>query len=108
MRLLTGPTGLLAQTVGVLATWLTARETAALSVVVVSLLFFRAFRKKYLLAWAAGWIAYTAFLFLSRASVWHPTSTTLAAYAQADFVLAIGLFAAAALSCVHARRALAA
>ena len=108
MRLLTGPTGLLGQTVGVLATWLTARETAALSVVVVSLLFFRAFRKKYLLAWAAGWIAYTAFLFLSRASVWHPASTTLAAYAQADFVLAIGLFAAAALSCVHARRALAA
>ena len=108
MRLLTGPTGLLAQSVGVLATWLTARETAALSVVVVSLLFFRAFRKKYLLAWAAGWIAYTAFLFLERASAWHPASATLASYAQADFVLAMGLFAAAALSCVQARRTLAA
>ncbi len=108
MRLLTGPTGLLAQSVGVLAAWLTARETAALSVVVVSLLFFRAFRKKYLLAWAAGWIAYAAFLFLARASAWHPAATTLASYAQADFVLAMGLFAAAALSCVQARRALAA
>ena len=107
MRLLSSPTGLVAQSVGVLAVWLTARETAALSVVVVSLLFFRAFRKKYLLAWAAGWIAYTAFLFLARASEWHPGSTALAAYAQADFVLAIGLFAAAALSCVQARRTLA-
>jgi hypothetical protein len=42
--------------------WLTARETAALIVVAVSLLFFRVFRERCLLAWAAGWVAYGAFL----------------------------------------------
>jgi PAS domain S-box-containing protein len=107
VRSLTGLAGLLAQSVGVLAVWLTARETAALSMVVVSLLFFRAFRKKYLLAWGTGWIAYTAFLFLARASAWHPGSAMLTAYAQADFVLAMGLFAAAALSCTQSRQTLA-
>ena len=106
MRLLTGPTGLLAQSVGVLAIWLTARETTALSLVVVSLLFFRAFRKRYLLVWAAGWMAYTALLFLERLSAWRPGFVSLAAYAQADFVLATGLFATAALVCAQSRRGL--
>ncbi len=106
MRLLTGPTGLLPQSVGVFAVWLTARETAALILVVVSLLFFRAFRKRYLLVWAAGWLAYTALLLLERVSAWHPELTTLTAYAQADFVLAIGLFATAALMCAQSRRGL--
>ena len=45
--------------------WLTARETTALIVVVVSLLFFRVFRERCLLAWAAGWVAYGAFLWAS-------------------------------------------
>lgn len=106
MRLLTGPTGLLAQSVGVLAVWLTARETTALILVVVSLLFFRAFRKRYLLVWAAGWMAYTTLLFLERVNAWQPGSTALAAYAQADFVLAFGLFATAALVCSQSRRGL--
>ncbi|MGB9238084.1 MAG: hypothetical protein WCC19_04620, partial [Terriglobales bacterium] len=50
---------------------LTARETAALIAVVVSLLFFRAFRERCLLVWGAGWLAYGAFLWLARAGGVH-------------------------------------
>ena len=85
--------------------WLTARETAALIMVVVSLLFFRVFRERCLLAWGAGWLAYGAFLW-AHAGELHGASKSVAAFAQADFVLAIGLFAAAALISAQARRAL--
>ena len=85
--------------------WLTARETAALIMVVVSLLFFRVFRERCLLAWGAGWLAYGAFLWAGAAEL-HGASKSMAALAQADFVLAIGLFAAAALISAQARRAL--
>lgn len=109
MRSFMSPAVLFGKPVGALAVpWLTARETAALIVVVVSLLFFRAFRERYLLVWGTGWIAYGAFLFLARASQWHPASKAIAACAQADFVLAIGLFAAAALMSAQSRQALAA
>jgi PAS domain S-box-containing protein len=87
--------------------WLTMRETAALIAVVVSLLFFRVFRERCLLVWGAGWVAYGAFLWVGRASEWHPASPSMTAFAQADFVLAMGLFAAAALMSAQARRALA-
>jgi len=101
------PAGLLGNSVGSLAIpWWTARETAALVVVVISLLFYRAFRERYLLAWAAGWISYGAFLFLIRASESHPSSKAITASAQADFVLTIALFAAAALVAAQSRRAL--
>jgi two-component system NtrC family sensor kinase len=86
--------------------WLTARETAALIVVAVSLLFFRVFRERCLLAWGAGWIAYGTFLWVARAGELHAGSKSMAAFAQADWVLAMGLFAAAALLSAHARRAL--
>ncbi|MGH9642522.1 MAG: ATP-binding protein, partial [Terriglobales bacterium] len=105
LHLLTRPIGLLARSVGILAVWLTARETAALIVLVVSLLFFRAFRKRYLLLWGAGWIAYTASLLVTRVSAWNPELTVLPAFAQVDFVLAIGLFAGSALLCAHSSRA---
>jgi two-component system NtrC family sensor kinase len=82
---------------------LTARETAALIMVVASLFFFRVFRERYLLTWGAGWLAYGTFLWTMGG---HAASKSMAAFAQADFVLAIGLFAAAALMSVHARRAL--
>jgi PAS domain S-box-containing protein len=85
--------------------WLTERETAALIVVAVTLLFFRAFRERYLLVWGAGWIAYGTFLFVVRTSGLHP-SKEITAFAQADFVLAIGLFAAAALMSAQSKRAL--
>ena len=86
--------------------WLTARETAALIVVAVSLLFFRVFRERCLLAWGAGWFAYGTFLWMARAGELHAGSKSMAAFAQADWVLAMGLFAAAALLSAHARRAL--
>src|SRR5450631_1588800 len=101
------PAGLFGNSVGMLTVpWLTARETAALIVVVVSLVFFRVFRERYLLAWGAGWIAYGAFLWVTGAGELHAASKAMAAFARADFVLAMGLFAAAALISAQARRAL--
>ncbi|HEX8812596.1 MAG TPA: GAF domain-containing protein, partial [Terracidiphilus sp.] len=101
------PAGLFTNSVGALTVpQLTERETAALVVVAVSLLFFRAFRERYLLAWSAGWIAYGALLFAARASALHPASKALASFVEADFVLAMGLFAAAALMSAESRRAL--
>lgn len=100
------PAGLFGSSLGKMAVpWLTERETAALIAVVVTLLFFRAFRERYLLAWSSGWLAYTGFLFLVRSSAAHPASATIMAAAQASFVLAIALFAAAALICTQSRRA---
>jgi len=102
-----GLAGLFGNSVGVLTVpWLTARETAALIVVVVSLLFFRVFRERCLLAWGASWVAYGAFLWVAGAGELHAASKSMAAFAQADFVLAMGLFAAAALMSAQARRAL--
>lgn len=101
------PNWLFGNPVGALAVpWLTARETAALIVVVVSLLFFRAFRERYLLTWGLGWIAYGVFLWVARVSELPGAAKELAAFAQADFVLAVGLFAAAALMSTEARRLL--
>ena len=101
------PAWLFGNSVGALTIpWLTARETAALIVVVVSLLFFRSFRERYLLTWGLGWIAYGVFLWSARASDLPGASKSMAAFAQADFVLAVGLFAAAALMSTQARRLL--
>ncbi len=91
--------------------WLTARETSALIVVAVSLLFFRVFRERCLLVWGAGWVAYGAFLWMtgtggSHVALTTTKTTTTAAFAQVGFVLAMGLFAAAALISAHAKRAL--
>jgi two-component system NtrC family sensor kinase len=98
--------GLFGNSVGRLTfPWLTARETAALIVVVVSLLFFRVFRERCLLVWGAGWIAYGAFLWATGAGELHG-SKAMAAFVPAGFVLAVGLFAAAALISAQARRAL--
>src|ERR1700694_3962251 len=101
------PAGLFGNSLGVLTgPWLTARETAALIVVVVSLLFFRVFRERCLLAWGAGWIANGAFLWVAGAGELHGASKSMAAFAQADFVLALALFGVAALMSPQARRAL--
>ncbi len=86
------PAGLFGNSVGMLTVpWLTARETAALIVVAVSLLFFRVFRERCLLAWGAGWIAYGTFLWVARAGELHAGSKSMAAFAQADFVLAMAI-----------------
>src|ERR1039458_7121743 len=103
------PAGIFGNSVGMLAVpWLTARETSALIVVAVSLLFFRVFRERCLLVWGAGWVAYGAFLWMTGTGESHAAlkTTAAAAFAPTGFVLAMGLFAAAALISAHAKRAL--
>src|ERR1019366_1836980 len=103
------PAGIFGNSVGMLAVpWLTARETSALIVAAVSLLFFRVFRERCLLVWGAGWVAYGAFLWMTGTGESHVAlkTTTTAAFAQVGFVLAMGLFAAAAPISAHAKRAL--
>jgi len=100
--------GLLGNSLGVLTVpWLTARETAALIAVAASLIFFRVFRERYLLVWAAGWVAYGAFLSVTGLARLHAVSPkALEAFAQADFVLVVALFAASALLSAQSKRAL--
>jgi len=101
------PAVLFGNLVGLLTVpWLTARETAALIVVALSLLFFRVFRERCLLLWGAGWVAYGVFLWATSASELLGASKSMTAFAQADFVLAMALFAAAALLSAQLRRAL--
>ena len=105
------PAGIFGSSVGALTlpAW-TARETAALIVVMLSLLFFRMFRERYLLTWGAGWLAYGAYLWLSGGlpgvTSLPETSRPMVALVKGDFVLAMGMFAAAALMSVQARRSL--
>src|SRR5713101_1642533 len=100
------PAWFLGYPVGALAVpWLASRESAALILAVVSFLFFRAFRERYLLTWGMGWITYAVFVFMERRSALHP-SQAAAALTQAEFVLALGLFATAALLSAHAKRLL--
>ena len=101
------PAEIFGKSVGLLTVpWLTARETAALIVVAASLLFFRVFRERCLLVWGSGWLAYGAFLWATRSSELHTGSKALAAFAQADFVLAMGLFAVAALMSAQSKQVL--
>ncbi len=85
---------------------LVAEESAALAVVAASLLVFRTFRERYLLVWIVGWLAY----FVSRWTLHGVESATVPAYinaiSQAEFVLAICLFAAAVFIYTHRRRLL--
>ena len=108
LRLFMHPAGLVGNSLGVLTVpWLTARETAALIVVAASLIFFRVFREKYLLLWGAGWVTYGAFLWVTGAGASHPAlAKAMAIASRADFVLAVALFAAAALMSTQARRTL--
>ena len=94
--------------VGALAVpWLASRESTALILAVVSFLFFRAFRERYLLTWGMGWITYAAFLFMERRGALHaPSAGGGRDSRQAEFVLALGLFATAALLSAHAKRLL--
>src|SRR6266403_2226784 len=101
------PAWFLGYPVGALAVpWLASRESAALILVVVSFLFFRAFRERYLLTWGMGWITYAVFVFMERRSALHAPSQAAAAVTQAEFVLALGLFATATLLSAHAKRLL--
>jgi two-component system NtrC family sensor kinase len=101
------PAWFLGYPVGALAVpWLTARESTALILAVVSFLFFRAFRQRYLLTWGMGWITYSVFLWMSRHAETHYASKATVAFTQGEFVVALALFAVAALLSTNARRTL--
>jgi len=100
-----GSAGLLGNSLGALPVpWLTVRETTALAIVAISLLFYRAFRERALLVWATGWIAYGAFLFLHRAGALPVAPKTMNAFGDADFVLAMALLALGALVAAQSKR----
>jgi len=81
---------------------LSPQESAALILLAASLLVFRTFRERYLLIWTLGWLAY----FVSRWTLREPGSTAryLMAISQAEFVLALCLFAAAIFVYTHSRQ----
>src|SRR5437763_16486820 len=85
---------------------LMAQESAALIILAASLLVFRTFRERYLLVWIVGWLAYL----VSRWTLPSPESEVvpryLTAISQAEFILAVCLFAAAIFIYSHARKLL--
>ncbi len=100
-----GPSRFFGNSVSVFtAPWLSARATTALILVCVSLALFRVLRERCLLAWGGGWLAYCAFLWLSASDNVHASSKIVQAVSQADFILAVGLFAFAALISAQAHR----
>jgi len=84
----------------------TLQESAALVLLAASLLVFRTFRERYLLIWTVGWLAFL----VSRWTVWGVAADSMPRYltaiSQAEFVLAVGLFAAAILVYTHAQELL--
>ncbi len=88
-----------------LGTYSTAQESAALIVLAVTLLVFRTFRERYLLIWIMGWLSF----FLSHWTLRDAGATAspyLNAVSQAEFTLAVCLFAAGACVYSHARKLL--
>jgi len=84
---------------------LMAVESATLVILAASLIVFRTFRERYLLIWILGWLAYFVSGWTLHGSV-SSDAGRLAAISQAQFVLAISLFAAAVFVYSHARKML--
>jgi PAS domain S-box-containing protein len=82
---------------------LTAHESAALIMLAACMLVFRTFRERYLLVWIVGWLAYFVSRWNARGSL-EVAPAYLQAISQADFVLAVCLFAAAVFIYTQARR----
>ena len=83
---------------------LSAQESAALILLAAALLVFRTFRGRYLLVWILGWLAYFVSHWTLRSGGFRPLTPYLNAISQAEFVLAICLFAAAVLVYTHSKR----
>ena len=77
---------------------LVSREMALLLILAASLLVFRTLRERCLLVWIVGWIAY----FVSHHALISGQAYALP-IAQAEFILAVSLFAAGALIYANAR-----
>jgi hypothetical protein len=84
---------------------LMAVESATLVVLAASLLVFRTFRERSLLIWIVGWLAYFVSGWTLRSFPGQPPAYAIA-ISQSQFVLAIGLFAAAIFVYSHARKLL--
>src|SRR5690348_1749766 len=85
---------------------LSAQESAALILLAAALLVFRTFRGRYLLVWILGWLAYFVSHWTMRSGDLGSLTPYLTAISQAEFVLAICLFAAAVLVFTHSKRLL--
>src|SRR6266568_3445338 len=85
---------------------LTLQESAALILLATTLLVFRTFRERYLLIWTLGWLAYLGSRWTVRGFAPESAPGYLTAISQAEFVLAVGLFAAAILVYSHAHELL--
>ncbi len=85
---------------------MTLQESAALILLAASLLVFRTFRERYLLIWTLGWLAYLVSRWTLRGYAPESVPRYLTAISQAEFVLAVGLFAAAIFVYTHARKLL--
>ena len=82
---------------------LMAVESATLVVLAASLLVFRTFRERYLLIWIVGWLAYFVSGWTVHGLLGEVGPAYLIAISQAQFILAVTLFAAAVLVYCHAR-----
>src|SRR5581483_2573188 len=80
----------------------TAQESAALIMLAASLLVYRTFRERYLILWILGWVAYLASHLPLPGVDTH--SPAMVAAGQAEFVLAVCLFAAAVFVYTHAKK----
>jgi two-component system NtrC family sensor kinase len=85
---------------------LMAVESATLVILAASLLVFRTFRERYLLTWILGWLAYFVAGWTLHGALAESAPNYLVAIAQAQFVLAVSLFAAAILVYCHSRKLL--
>lgn len=85
---------------------LATQESATLMVLAAALLVFRTFRERYLLLWIVGWLAYFVSHWTLHGSEGKAVQAYLTAIAQAEFVLAMALFAAAIFVYTHARKLL--
>ncbi len=85
---------------------LMAHESAALIMLAAGLLVFRTFRERYLLIWILGWLAYFVSRWTLRGAGEGTPPHYLTAISQAEFVLALCLFATAVFVYSHARRLL--
>src|SRR5690349_18618517 len=80
----------------------TPQESAALIMLAASLLVYRTFRERYLVLWILGWVAYFG-SHVPLPGVDLGTEMVTAA-AQAEFVLAVCLFAGAVFVYTHTKK----
>jgi two-component system NtrC family sensor kinase len=81
----------------------TAQESAALIVLIASLLVLRTFRERYLLLWMVGWAAYFSSSWTLHAGQTYFPAKYLLGISHAEFILAVCLFAFAICIYTHAR-----